>query len=263
METITSLQNPRVKALVRLHSANHRRRRGVILVEGQREVSRALQAGLIPQEVFLCPELDPAAEAIASTLNTDAVELFTLSNACFQKASLRENPDGILMVAARPQHSLEALKLPSKPLVVIVERIEKPGNLGTLIRTCEGAGVDALLVADSLCDLYGPQVIRNSQGAVFSLPIVECSNETAQLWLEEQHLHAFATTPDTETLLWDAPLSGGVALLFGNEADGLSQLWLDNPAVSKIRIPMSGDADSLNIAAAAAITIFEAKRQRR
>jgi TrmH family RNA methyltransferase len=263
---ITSPQNPRIKDLGRLKEGKHRRRAGLYVVEGVRELERAVAGGAVVKSLYICEdywlgdEYAPLAERIAAL---PGVECFRVAASAFAKASNRENPDGILAVAAMKKMALEDLKLGASPLVLLMEHVEKPGNLGTLLRSADAAGADAVIVTDPVTDLYSPQSIRASQGSVFALPTVFTDNVTARAFLLARGIHPIAATPDAPRTLWQIDMNEPVALLLGSESDGLSDFWMDDPATLRAKIPMSGKtADSLNVSAAAAIFLFEAVRQR-
>lgn len=262
---INSPQNPRVKNLVRLREGKHRRRQGRYLIEGLREVQRAIASGAPVVEFYACEPLwnDPAALDLAETIDAmPGIEKFQVAEPAFRKASARENPDGLIAVATMPETSLETLKLSPTPLILLLEHVEKPGNLGTLLRNADAAGADAVIVTDPVTDVFSPNAIRSSQGSIFSLPCVVTDNQTALDWLKEHHFNLIATTPDAEKLHWQVDMRGPLALLMGSEAEGLSDFWMKHPQVQRARIPMRGRADSLNVGAAAAIFLFESVRQR-
>lgn len=262
-ERLSSLQNPRVKNLVRLREGSHRRRQRIFLIEGQREISRALQAGRKLDELYFCEEhfRNESTASLLVEAEGAGLHLVPTTREVFAKASGRDHPDGLLATAPMWETALPSLETAPPRLVLLVEGAEKPGNLGTVIRTAEGAGVDLLIVTDPVSDLFGPQVIRNSQGALFSLPCAVASNEDAHAWLELAQLPLVATTPAAEKTLWEVDLRPPVALLMGSEKEGLSPYWLEQPNLTQARIPMAGQADSLNLAAATAIFTYEAVRQ--
>lgn len=265
MSVITSRQNPRVKALVRLWERREREVTGRFLIEGQRESERALLAGITLHEVCFCPsrwrdavaarDLLAKAESAGATLTEFAPEVF-------EKISSREGPDGILAVAERPALALHELSLPAEPLILVVERVEKPGNLGALLRTADAAGVDAVICAEPRTDFFNPHVIRNSQGAVFSVPCASATTEDLLVFLCENKVRIAATMPEAKTLYWDADLRSGLALCVGSESEGLTSAWLE-AADQRLYIPMHGGADSLNVSVSAALCLYEAVRQRR
>jgi len=262
---IESRQNPRVKNLVKLRSSRERAAQGCFLIEGELEMTRALTAGVTVVEVYVCPS-HWRDEATASTITAQAEKqcaiIHEVTPEVFARISLREGPDGLLAVASCPQDTLARLDLPENPLVVVVEKIEKPGNLGALIRTAEAAGADAVIACDAVTDFLNPQVIRNSRGLVFTLPCVAASREEIDAFLQQNRLSVAATTPAANLDHWDADLRGPLAILAGAEHDGLSEYWLSR-ADRKLRIPMAGSADSLNVNVATAVVLFEALRQRR
>lgn len=281
---IQSRQNDQVKNLVKLRERKHRDRQERFLVEGLRETGHALGSGYQIEAIYYCPEFFPSKEHTtfieelcaterqqridneAAPVGTDcpqpsAPQLVRMSEDAFTKAAYREGPDGIIAIAQQQSQTLTELDLPRAPLLLILEGIEKPGNLGAILRSADGAGADAVILVDCVLDLYNPNAIRSSQGLVFALPIV-CTEQTQLTeWLREHNIQSIATTPDTESLHWDIDYKQPTALFFGSESHGLTDHWLDT-AKARIRIPMAGRADSLNVAAAAAVCLYEAKRQR-
>ncbi|MDB5045874.1 MAG: rRNA methyltransferase [Deinococcus sp.] len=263
-EVITSLQNALVKRLVRLRTRRERELDGVIVIEGARETTRALASGVSPSLIVTCPALySPEALAVAPTLTGERVEL---SRTAFEKVSGRENPDGLLALAPTPR---PALPDPDENAVVVVlHGLEKPGNVGAILRTADAAGAHAVLVLGRGADPYGPNVIRASQGSVFRVPTAVLTEAEAQAWLLQHAFTTVACTPDAPQTYWDAPLTGRVALLLGTEHEGLPEDWrsAQTPSALSVSIPMHaapGGADSLNVATAAALVLFECVRQRR
>lgn len=261
---IQSRQNDQVKNLVKLRERKHRERQARFLVEGLRELGHAIGSGYQIDAIYFCPELFPSAAHqafIDQTRREHGPQLVRMSEDAFSKATYREGPDGIIAIAKQQSHSLSELSLSTAPLLLVLEGIEKPGNLGAILRSADGAGADAVILVDCVLDLYNPNAIRSSQGLVFALPII-CA-EQAQLaeWLGQNHIQSIATTPGTDNSHWDVDYRQPTALFFGSESDGLTDYWLTQ-ACTRIRIPMAGRADSLNVAAAAAVCLYEAKRQR-
>ena len=255
---ITSLQNPRVKHIVRLRDEKRQRRaEGLMLVEGYDEIQLALSAGHKPQTILSAPELLSHRVDIAET---DA-ERITVSRPVFEKMSYRENPDGWLAVFPIPQQTLDDLLPGESPLVIVAESIEKPGNLGAILRTADAAHVDALLVCDPRVDLWNPNVVRASRGAVFSVPVVECDNGAALEWLKRRGVHILAATPGAEAVYSEIDLRKPVAIAVGTEDEGLSEFWMANADV-RVRIPMGGSVNSLNVSVSTALIVYEAVRQR-
>jgi TrmH family RNA methyltransferase len=255
---ITSLQNPRVKHIVRLRDDKRQRRAdGLMLVEGYDEIQLALLAGYRPQMVLSAPELVSRPANLAAA----GAERITVKRAVFEKMSYRDNPDGWLAVFPIPQISLEDVKLSDSPLVIVAESVEKPGNLGAILRTADAARVDALLICDPRVDLWNPNVVRASRGAVFSVPAVECANTDALEWLKRGGVRILAATPAAETVYSDIDLRQPAAILVGTEDEGLTDFWMSHADV-KVRIPMAGRVNSLNVSVSTALIVYEAVRQR-
>lgn len=262
-EKISSLQNPRIKQLVKLRDRRPRDEAGVFLVEGYREIRRALEKKVALQELYFSPgwflgENEPALLAEAEAAGAG---LFELSRDAFAKVAYRERPDGLLAVAPQWQRSLADLTLPPIPFLLVVEAIEKPGNLGTILRSADAAGCDAVIVCDPVTDIFNPNVVRASTGVLFSVPLVVAESARVQSWLEEKKVRTVATTPGATKIYSEADLGGPLAVVMGSEQYGLSEFWLKHADLS-VRIPMAGQADSLNVAMATLITLFEAVRQR-
>lgn len=264
-EVIRSRQNPRVQALARLRERSERDATGRFLVEGTRELERALKAGVTPDAVYFCPSLHKRPEAAAAVLAEAAkrgAELVELGEEAFDKIGYREGADGIAGVAKTWKATPDKLPTPpGSPLYLVVEAVEKPGNLGALLRTADAAGCTGVLVCDPVTDLFNPNVIRSSQGAVFSMPVAVADSATTAKWLRERGVAILATTPAGKDMHWTPDYRKPSALLLGSEKDGLSDFWLKN-ADRLIGIPQLGQADSLNVGMAAAICLFEAVRQR-
>jgi RNA methyltransferase, TrmH family len=261
---ITSMQNERVKDLVRLRERRHRDRTGRFIIEGFREITRAVDAGLAIETIYICPDLflgtnEPALIGRLDSIGTEVVELAAEP---FRKASYRDRPEGLLAVAPQFPTGFDALSPGDSPLILVAEAIEKPGNLGTMLRTADAAGADAVIVADPTTDPFNPNVVRASTGTLFTVPLAIGSTAETIAWLRHNAIRKVATTPDTDTLIWDADLRGPVAIVVGAEQYGLTDAWIDAADVG-VRIPMAGMADSLNAAMAAGLALFEAVRQRR
>ena len=263
VEKITSLQNPRLKRLVRLRERRARDEEGAFLVEGYREVRRALEKGVALHEIYFAPEwfLGTNEPALLADAEKAGARLLELSKEAFAKVAYRERPDGILAVAPQWRKSLADLALPAQPFLLVVEAIEKPGNLGTILRSADAAGCHAVIVCDPVTDLFNPNVVRASTGVLFSVPCVVEKGEAVHAWLRQRGIRMVATTPSAKQLYTDCDLTGPLAIIMGSEQYGLSDFWLKG-ADLPVRIPMAGQADSLNVAMAALITLFEAVRQR-
>ena len=260
---ISSLLNARVKAVVKLRQRSHRDEAGLMLIEGYRELKRALDNRHHPVELFFCKDLFQGSNepALIERCRQAGAQVFECTAPVFTKIAYRDRPEGLLAVAPQIRGTLEALTLPPDPLLVVAEAIEKPGNLGTILRSADAAGANAVIVCDRCTDINNPNVVRASIGTIFSLPVVETSSAEALEWLARGKIRLVATTPHTDTLYTQADLKSGVAIVLGTEQYGLSDRWLAR-ADLKVRIPMLGQADSLNVSAAATLLLYEAVRQR-
>lgn len=261
-ETIRSLQNPRVKNLVRLREGSHRRRQKRFLIEGLREVERAIACKWPLETLFFSDAFFSGEEAFELLENSpkSGLEVVSLSREAFAKVSGRRGPDGILAVGKHRTLDLSDLQLGPSPFLVILESLEKPGNIGAIFRTAAAAGADALVLSDPLTDPYSPQCIRSSQGAFFNLPFCLSDNTSLAVFLQESGINAIPLSPEGRERFWDADLCAPVALVFGSEDAGLSPDWLASGHI--YQIPMRGITDSLNVASAAAVAAFEVVRQR-
>ena len=261
---IHSRYNDQIKNLVKLRERKHRDRQERFLVEGIRELSHALSSDYILETIYYCPEYFPTGQHKQFIHNIRSQQkplLVRVSKEAFAKASYREGPDGMIAVARKQTHSINGLGLSPEPLLLILEGIEKPGNLGAILRSADGAGADAIILVDCLLDLYNPNVIRASQGLLFSMPVICMQQTYLANWLSERNIQCIATTPDTLRPYWNIDYKEPTAFLLGSESSGLSDYWL-NQATQHICIPMNGKADSLNVSVAAAICLYETQRQR-
>jgi TrmH family RNA methyltransferase len=257
---ITSSANDRLKAVRRLA---RRRSQSVFLVEGHRQLARALAAGIDLEAVYAAPSLflgdrDHELVALAEGRSVRVVEL---GAAAFRSVSAASRPDGLLAVARRWATALSSLGPDGAPLLLVAEGLERPGNLGTIVRSACSAGATGLLACDTTTDVFHPEVVRGSVGTLFDLPVATCTARQALPWLREHGVRIVVATPGAERACWDAPLTGPVALVVGSERHGVSGPWLA-AADERVSIPMPGPADSLNVAVAAGIVLFEAVRQR-
>lgn len=265
---ITSLQNQRIKNVVKLRQRRQRDAQRLTVVEGGREVLRALQQGVVPQEAFVCPELviEPEARTAVSLLHQLSQTIFyEVTPDVFAKMAYREDSGGLLLVIPYWECALDALPLSSKPsFFVVIEGVEKPGNLGAILRTADAAGAEGVILAhgdiDST-DLHNPNVVRASLGTIFSVPVVSDSNARVIKWLRQHGIKIITTTPAATTRYTAVDLTGHIAIVLGSEAHGLSDEWL-NAADQQVMIPMHGIADSLNLSVAAALLLYEVVRQR-
>ena len=261
---LTSPANPKIKHVVKLRSCSTREETGEMIVEGFRECRRALDNGYRPRAIFHCPELylknENEAQLVADAERVGA-DVFACSRTAFVKMAYKERPDGLLMTGPHVAKRLADLELPPNALVIVTESIEKPGNLGTILRSADAAKVSAVIVCDRTTDIHNPNVVRASTGTMFSVPIVEASSDEALAWLKGKGFKILAATPHAEKLHFEVDLTGNVAIALGAEQYGLTAKWMDG-AELRVRIPMLGLADSLNVSAAATILVYEAVRQR-
>lgn len=264
LERITSVKNDRIKHLVRLRDRSHRKRQKLFIIEGFRELNRAIKCSWPIETFYFCEDLFTAEESLdlMEQMELSGRDCYALSEAAFRKAAFRSGPDGILAVAKERHWELGTLPMGSPPLLVVVEGIEKPGNLGAIFRSCNAAGVDAVILAAPQTDPYNPNAIRASQGAVFDLPFAIVEAPDARSFLQDNEISPVLLRPDAKSLLWDTDLRGPTALVFGAEDTGLSAEWSGMPNALACRLPMSGVSDSLNVSATTAITLFEGLRQR-
>lgn len=260
---LTSTANPRVKAAGALRDRRERDRTGQTLVDGARELRRALEAGFVIVEAFICESLLAGADAraVLDRLREDGTTVHPVSESVFAKVAFGERADGLVAVVRIPSLALDDLAVPEEALVVVIEAVEKPGNVGAVLRSADGAGADALIVADSRTDPFNPNAVRASAGTVFSVPIASASTTTTLAWLGGHGLRIVASRVDADRLYTDVDLTGPLAIALGAETDGLSAAWT-GPAIESVRLPMLGVADSLNVSVSAAILLYEARRQR-
>jgi RNA methyltransferase, TrmH family len=260
---LTSTANPRVKAVAGLRNRRDRDSTGRTIVDGAREVRRAIESGITIDEAFVCVPLLQGAEArVAFDRLTDAgVRITTTSPTVFEKVAFGERAEGIVAVVRVPSLALDDLQLPADPLVVVLEAVEKPGNLGAVMRSADGAGADAAIVADVRTDPFNPNVIRASAGTVFSVPLAVAPVEAVITLLRERGIRIVATRVDAATAYTDADLRGPLAIALGSETEGLSEQWAGD-GIEAVSLPMLGIADSLNVSVTAATLLYEARRQR-
>lgn len=264
---ITSPANPRLKALAALRRRRVREESRSTLVEGFEELSLAVAAGVRPTAVYACPELflpgvSAGPQGLVAGLAAAGVEVVRVSRAAFEKVAYREGPDGLLAEVPAAVRELEELVVGARDLLLVCQGVEKPGNLGAMLRTADAAGVAAVVAADPVTDWGNPNVVRASKGTVFSVPVVSAPTVRLLTWLREQDVELVVTTPDTGLDYTDVDYTGRVAVAVGAEKHGADDALLA-AASRRVRIPMAGHANSLNVAASAAVVLFEAVRQRR
>ena len=261
-ESITSAQNPKIKDLLALQEkSKERRKKGLFVVEGRRELLHCIEAGYEPYSIFFCPEiigekdLDEIAEAAGGC------SFFEIPQHLYDKVAYRGGTEGVIAELRCKEMSLDALKLKDNPLVVVLEAVEKPGNLGAVLRSADASGVDAVIVCDPLTDMYNPNLIRSSIGAIFTVPVATASSEDTIKWLKANNIKIYTAQLQDSEWYYDTDMKGGTAIVMGTEATGLTDAWR-KAADAHIKIPMLGKLDSLNVSVSAAILMFEAVRQR-
>ncbi|WP_295336983.1 RNA methyltransferase [Flavobacterium sp.] len=260
MKLITSAQNPFIKSLVLLQEkAKARKQSGKFLIEGLREMELAIKGNYTIETILFLPELVSETEIKKSIPNM--VELIEISKEVYQKLAYRDTTEGIIAVAQTKSLNLADLKLPENPLILVMEAIEKPGNIGAMLRTCDAAKIDAVIIANPKTDLYNPNIVRSSVGCLFTNQIATASTDETIAFLQQNNIHFYSATLQNSTAYHTQNYTTPTALVVGTEATGLSQPWREQ-ATQNIIIPMQGAIDSMNVSVAAAILIFEAKRQR-
>ncbi len=260
---ISSIHNPKIKQLNLLQQkSSERRERAMFIVEGRREVLHCLEGGCALDSCFYCPELLGIGEN-ADILShiPDSVHLFEVSREVYDKIAYRESTEGIIAEVHTPRKGLSDLKLGENPLVIVLESVEKPGNLGAVLRSADAAGADALIICDPLTDLYNPNLIRSSIGAIFTVPTVACSSQECIDFLKSKGIQILTAQLQDSHLYYKYDMTRGTAIIMGTESTGLSNIWRE-AADAHIRIPMLGKMDSLNVSISAAILLYEAVRQR-
>jgi len=262
-DTINSQSNPHIKNILRLQ-ANSRERhsQNLFVIEGYREISRAMDSGIEIRELYVCLELDKQRRSEELYNKDNRMLVFEVGKSAFARIAYREGSDGLIALAVPRNLKLNELKLSLKPLVLILESVEKPGNLGAIMRTADAAGIDAVIVCDPLTDIYNPNAIRSGVGCIFTRQVVTCSSKEAIEWLKIRNIKVYAAALTDQALIYhDIDFRGPSAIVMGTEATGLSSEWLEN-SDDRIIIPMKGMADSMNVSTSAAVLVFEAVRQR-
>lgn len=277
-ETVTSAQNPKIKELLALQEKSRlRRERGLFVVEGRRELGHCIRAGFAVRTLFVCPEILARTEfdAIFSDTGTASggnagvcppdtprlPNIVEVPRELYEKIAFRGGTEGIIAEVEWKDRSLDSLHLTGNPLIMVLESVEKPGNLGAVLRSADAAGADAVIICDPLTDLYNPNLIRASIGAVFTVQTVAAGSEEVIGWLKRHNIRILTAQLQDSKLYYDTDMTCGTAIVTGTESTGLTGIWREN-ADAHIRIPMLGQLDSLNVSVSAAILLFEAVRQR-
>ncbi len=275
MADISSTQNPKIKHIALLQQkSSERRKSGLFVVEGQRELGHCLAAGYEIESIYVLESQQErlcsgnAAQAVVDADGNvslgdiyNKVKVNTVTPQVYEKIAYRGSTEGILAVVKTKQHTLADLKLTENPLVIVLEGVEKPGNLGAILRTADAAGVDAVLVCDPLTDLYNPNLIRSAIGAIFTVPVATCTSEECITYLKERGIKILTAQLQDSRPYYDQDMTAATAIVMGTESTGLTDIWR-KAADAHIRIPMLGKLDSLNVSVSTAILVYEAVRQR-
>lgn len=263
-EIITSAQNPKIKDLLALQEkSKERRKKGLFVVEGRRELLHCIEAGYEPFTIFFCPDILPhndlkEIEKAAGSRQCGWVEI---PQQLYDKVAYRGGTEGVIAELRCKESGLDSLTLQENPLVVVLESVEKPGNLGAVLRSADASGADAVIVCDPLTDLYNPNLIRSSIGAIFTVPVATASSEDTIRWLKDKGIKIYTAQLQDSEWYYDTDMKNGTAIVMGTEATGLTEVWR-KAADAHIKIPMLGKLDSLNVSVSAAILMYEAIRQR-
>jgi len=258
-DLISSIQNPKVKSLLALEKPRERRKQQLFIIEGKKEIAMAMEQGYKIGNLFYCEDLISPDE-LQSLHFTDRFYV-RVTKDVFDKIAVRENSGGVIAVAEMKLHSLDQVKLSKNPLVLVLEAVEKPGNLGAILRTADAAGVDAVIICDPQTDFYNPNVIRSSVGCVFTTQTASATSEETIAWLKKNNISIYCTYLKASHPYHQIDYTKPSAIIMGTEATGLSEVWVKN-AAANIIIPMGGKIDSMNVSTAAAVVVFEARRQR-
>jgi TrmH family RNA methyltransferase len=268
-EIITSAQNSKIKLLLELQEKSKtRKKEGLFVVEGRRELLHCIEAGYIPHTVFFCPEIISEGDKaeITQAIEKQNAEgkmpmAIEVPQQLYDKVAYRGGTEGVVAEMYCKDLSLDSLKLKENPLIVVLEGVEKPGNLGAVLRSADASGVDAVIVCDPLTDMYNPNLIRSSIGAIFTVPVATAKSDEAIRWLKDKGAKIYTAQLQNSRWYYDTDMKGATAIVMGTEATGLTDAWR-NAADAHIKIPMLGRLDSLNVSVSAAILMYEAVRQR-
>jgi len=261
--TLTSLQNPKVKQVIHLRDRNEREKTQQFIIEGYRELLRATDAEWKIDSLYVCEELFLGSneKALIHRLVAKGAQLFACSAPVFRKMSYRDRPDGLIALAPQRHFDLETIALKPNPFFIVAEAIEKPGNLGTILRSSDAVGLDGLILCDRCTDIYNPNVVRASVGTLFTVPVIEAKSDATITWLKKNNVAILAATPSATEEFTQVDMTRPIAIAVGTEQLGLSEQWLKQADI-RVRIPMNGVADSLNVAMATTLLLYEALRQR-
>lgn len=264
IKSLTSHSNPRIKEVVKLRKPGYRKALNLFIIEGLREVSLALNAAIDIKEIYLCPEyLDRRAEdSLIVKTKEKGIAIIRVGSKVYDHIAFGNRQEGIIAIAVEPQANLSDIKIKVSPLIVILEHLEKPGNLGAVIRSADAAGIDAVVCVDARVDIYNPNVVRSSLGTLFSVKVIRADAQEVLSWLKINNITIVCAAVQAELAYTSMDFRGPAAIVLGSEEKGLSALWKDNSDY-QVCIPMAGSADSLNVSVAAGVLLFEAVRQRK
>lgn len=260
-EIITSLNNKRIKNIQHLQKPKERKQQELFVIEGIKEIEKAVKMNYFFETVFFCNEIVSLGGLEKLLQKNTTAEIIEVSKAVYEKIAYRENSGGVVVLAKPQNNVLQEIKLKENPLILVIEGVEKPGNLGAILRTADAAAIDAVIVCDNQTDIYNPNVIRASIGCVFTVPIAVTNSETAIKWLKTNNIKIYSTYLEAAIPYSFINFKEKSAIVFGTESVGISDIWVKN-SDKNIIIPMKGEADSLNVSTSSAIIIFEALRQR-
>lgn len=256
---ITSTQNPKVKSLLALEKPRERRKQQLFIIEGKKEISMAIEAGYKIGNLFFCDDIIDV-DDIPHQLKDEKL-LIPVSKEVFDKIAVREGTGGMIAVAEMRLHALDQIQLSKNPLILILEGVEKPGNLGAILRTADAVNADAVIICDTQTDFYNPNVIRSSLGCVFTKQVAAATSEETIAWLKKNNINIYCTYLQASQAYHTVDFQSASAIVMGTEATGLTDVWVKQ-ASANIIIPMLGKIDSMNVSTAAAVVVFEARRQR-
>ncbi len=261
-EILTSNQNPKIKFVTELLNSKGRKKHGLFLAEGLREMQIALKSGFVPLQIFFNSDfIEKKGLHSLSFFNLPKYNIFEVDKKLFSKIAYREDTEGITGIFKARKTTFENLVLSENPLIIVLESVEKPGNLGAVLRTADAANVDAIIICDPIIDLYNQNVIRSSIGCVFSMQVVIANSQETINWLKAKKISIFSAALTAKNFYHKTDFTKSSAIVMGTEANGLSEVWLTQ-CTNQIKIPMLGKIDSLNVSNATAIIVFEAMRQR-
>ena len=262
MNFISSPNNPRIKEIVRLRDASYRKEKGLFIIEGLREVQLALRAGFKAREIYLCPEFLDTRQKADFDFKARDTEIIELDRKAYEKMAFGERKEGVIAVAKDSGIGLKDIKIKPKSLIMVLEGLEKPGNLGAIARCADAAGVRVLIAADTKVDIYNPNAIRSSLGAIFSVKTLKESSVKVIAWLKANNIKIVSAIVSADMDYTQVDFNQSLAIVLGSEEKGLSRIWRDNSDY-QVSLPMAGEADSLNVAVTGGILLYEALRQRR